>query len=80
MTLHELVEMKRLEKMDGTGPHGRGNGPGKGKKDCSGMQAAGASYKEYLAAVLNKFDKKSVKDLTDKERKFLDKGWKAKDE
>jgi hypothetical protein len=76
MTLHELVEMRR----DGTGPHGKGLGPGKGKGDCYGMQASGAKYKEYLAAVLHKFGKKSVKDLSEKERKFLDNGWKAKDE
>lgn len=71
---------KAKEKRDGTGPHGRGMGPGKGKADCSGMQADGATYKEYLAAMLNKFDKKSVLKLSPTERKELDAGWKAKDE
>ena len=80
MTLDELIEARRVERRDGTGPHGRGMGPGGGKKDCSGMQANGATYKEYLTAMLHKFDKKTIKDLSKAERKELDAGWKAKDE
>ncbi|RLD64466.1 MAG: hypothetical protein DRJ01_00570 [Bacteroidetes bacterium] len=86
MTLQEMLKERKgmrnnpQEKRDGTGPHGRGMGPGKGKKDCSGMQADGATYKEYLGAMLNKFGKKSVLKLSPKERKELDAGWKAKDE
>ena len=67
-------------KMDGKGPHGKGMGPGKGKGDCKGMQAAGATYKEYKKAVMNKFDAKNMKELGKEGAAFLDKYWKAKDE
>ena len=81
MRLERILEMQGFgRRRDGTGPHGRGLGPGKGRRDCSGMQAAGASYKEYLAAVLNKFGAKTIKDLSPKEKKFLDDNWKSKDE
>lgn len=80
MILKNSLNEKRNYKLDGKGPHGKGDGPGEGKADCRKMQADGASYKEYKAAVMKRFNAKGMHDLGKEGIAYLDKYWKAKDE
>jgi len=43
-----LVKGKIRGIPDGTGPYGRGAGPGKGRKDCSGLRASKKKIRKHL--------------------------------
>jgi len=68
---------------DGSGPpeHGKGKGPGKGKKECNEELSA---YQKFFKSKLEKYGVKSPNNLDKEQKKAffndVDKGWKGKKE